>query len=131
MARILLVEDDVDLRFMVRFRLERAGFEVDEAGDGVAALERLLAGPPPDALLADLAMPRMDGLTLLRWVRETPALDGLPVLVLSAHATPEDVDELIALGCRSCLAKPFSHTELVAALRRIIDTASSPSYAAA
>ncbi len=126
MARILLTDDDRDVRFMARFQLERAGFAVDEACDGAQALERLLSGAPPDAVLLDLNMPCMGGLALLREIRRQPALDGLPVVVLSAHATPEVVDELIDLGCRACIAKPYSGAELVAVLRRMTETSAVP-----
>jgi signal transduction histidine kinase len=110
-ARVLLVEDNPDLRDYLRGVLVRQGWDVDAVSDGSAALERLEARRP-DLVLADVMMPGIDGFELMRRVKAR--LRGVPVILLSARAGEEAVAEGISQGADDYLVKPFSARELVA-----------------
>jgi len=109
-ARILLVEDDRNLRRVLGAMLAREGYEVEEAPDGAAALERL-AARPPDVLLTDIRMPRLDGLELMRRCRERHP--ELPVVLVTAYGTIGDAVEAIRAGAFDYITKPFDEAELL------------------
>jgi two-component system chemotaxis response regulator CheY len=109
------VVDDASLvRLYYRDALERAGFEVAEALNGLEALEKLLAAPA-DLLIVDINMPRMDGLTFLRTLRRRdPPLSSTPALVASTEAAPQDIAAARAAGANFYLVKPVAPDVLVA-----------------
>lgn len=114
--RILLVDDEPDLRRMVRQYLEAEGFAVSEACDGDSAL-RELRGSSPDLILLDVAMPAPDGFEVLRRLRRT---SDVPVIMLTARA--EEIDRVVGLsmGADDYVTKPFSPRELVARVRAVL-----------
>ena len=114
--KILIVDDDPALRELVRFALQRAGFETEEAADGRAALARFAAGGA-DLVVLDVMMPELNGIDVCRTLRGSSAV---PILFLSSHA--EEVDRIVGLeiGGDDYLAKPFSPRELVARIRAIL-----------
>ena len=116
-ARILIAEDEPGLRMGLVDGLRSEGFETTEAADGAAALELASAGGF-DALVLDLMMPKLDGFTLLRRLRE--ARNDLPVLILSARG--EDSDRILGLeyGADDYVVKPAPLRELVLRLRLIL-----------
>ncbi|MEO5730115.1 MAG: sigma 54-interacting transcriptional regulator, partial [Byssovorax sp.] len=117
MARILVVDDDDDVRGFLAEALEASGHEVEQAGDGELAHQRLLARNF-HVLVTDLKMPRLDGMELLRRMRsEQPELE---IIVLTAHGRVAGAVEAIKLGAFDYLEKPL---ESPAALRRIVDRA--------
>lgn len=89
-ARILVVEDDDDVRVTTRLVLKRQGFDVVTAADGLEALDVLAAqaAEPVDAAVVDIVMPRMDGLSLVRRLRASERYGDLPVLMLTARDLP-------------------------------------------
>jgi PAS domain S-box-containing protein len=111
-ARILLADDNADMREYVR-RLLREQYEVMAVSDGQAALT-LAREQPPELILADVMMPRLDGSGLLREIRTDPALKGTPVILLSARAGEESRIEGLESGADDYLVKPFSARELLA-----------------
>ncbi len=111
-ARILLADDNADMREYVRHLLGRE-FQVVTARDGVDALESIRK-QPPDLVLSDVMMPRMDGMALLNALRNDPATVDIPVILLSARAGEEARLEGLNLGADDYLVKPFSARELVA-----------------
>ena len=115
MKRILIVEDDRDLRFVIRMVLERAGYEVVEASDGLAALELIGAGPP-DLIIADLTMPVMSGVELVDRVRSNPATVSIPMILLSGA----QVDSTVWQRVDGVVMKPFEPDDLVAKIRRVL-----------
>lgn len=114
--RILIVEDDPDTRQLLTMGLGRAGWEVAAAEDGEKAIAAL-AAPSPNVVLIDLMMPRMDGVRLLRWIREEAKLT-LPAVVFSSSNTPELVAQVAALGA-TFLVKPVRLPALLAALEKV------------
>jgi two-component system chemotaxis response regulator CheY len=115
--RILVVDDAGLVRMYYRDALERAGFEVDEALNGLEALEKLLA-QPADLLIVDVNMPQMDGLTFLKVLRRQDLpICGVPALVVTTEAGPQDRAAARAAGANFYLVKPVSPEALVAHVR--------------
>ena len=114
--RILVADDEKEIRDLLRLYLEKDGYQVAEASDGREALSLLEQGETDMALL-DIMMPRMDGYNVLKKLRET---SNIPVMILSAK--DRDTDKILGLdlGADDYLAKPFQLRELVLRLRRII-----------
>jgi PAS domain S-box-containing protein len=112
-ARLLVVDDNADLREYMSRILRAAGHDVRLATDGQAALEAARA-EPPDLVLSDVMMPRLDGFGLLRALRADPDLRDTPVLILSARAGEEARVDGIEHGADDYLTKPFSARELLA-----------------
>jgi two-component system chemotaxis response regulator CheY len=111
--RVLVVDDASLVRLYYRDALERAGFEVDEALNGLEALEKLL-GTPPDLLIVDVNMPRMDGMTFLRTLRRQDLpVASIPALVTSTEAGPHDIEAARAAGANFYLVKPVDRDVLV------------------
>jgi two-component system chemotaxis response regulator CheY len=111
--RILVVDDASLIRRFYRDALERAGFEVDEALNGVEALEKVL-GESFDLVIVDVNMPQMDGMTFLRTLRRQSAVvSSLPALVISTEAARQDAAAARAAGANFYLVKPVSQERLV------------------
>ncbi len=119
--RILLADDNADMRDYV-VRLLRPGYEVEAVGDGQAALRAAMANPP-DLILSDVMMPRMDGFGLLAGIRADRKLRDLPVVLLSARAGEEARVEGLDGGADDYLVKPFSARELLARVRSNLELA--------
>ncbi|UVT17486.1 MAG: response regulator [Nitrospira sp.] len=111
-SRVLLADDNADMREYVS-RLLQSRFEVQTVADGQAALEAARANPP-ELVLTDIMMPRLDGFGLLRALRDDPATKTIPVILLSARAGEESRVEGLEQGADDYLIKPFSAGELVA-----------------
>jgi DNA-binding response OmpR family regulator len=117
--RILIVEDDQDLLRMMQ-RMLTAIAEVITASDGEQALKVLTAGPVPDLLITDWMMPRKDGLTLVKEMKQHERLKRVPVVILTAKTSPRDVIAGINSGARHYLTKPFKPDELIAKVRKVL-----------
>ena len=120
-ARILVVDDNADMRGFL-LRLLEGRWHVDTAADGVAALEQIRRRPP-DLVIADIMMPRMDGLELLQTLRNEEPTARLPVLLLSARAGEEASVGGLQAGADDYLVKPFSRHELQARVEARLATA--------
>jgi two-component system, OmpR family, response regulator MprA len=116
-SRILVVDDEPAVREALRAGLEFEGYEVIVAADGLGALEAI-AKQIPDAIVLDVMMPRMDGLTVLRRLRSFDS--ALPVLLLTARDTVGDRVTGLDVGADDYLAKPFDLDELYARLRALL-----------
>ncbi|HEX8486868.1 response regulator [Sphingomonas sp.] len=112
-ARIVLADDNADLRDYVARLLRHHGYVVETVGDGIDALAAIRRSRP-DLVMSDVMMPRLDGLGLLHAIRRETALRGLPVILLSARAGEDAKVEGLEAGADDYLAKPFSARELVA-----------------
>ena len=119
--RVLVVDDNEDIRHLLVLTVERMGHHADQAADGVAAVEALGVGRY-DVMLLDLTMPRMTGEDVLRWLREQPSsAAGLRVVVISAYAGAL-VETLKELGAYAVLTKPIGMQEL----REVLDETPAP-----
>jgi two-component system phosphate regulon response regulator PhoB len=107
MSTVLLVEDDPDIRHLVSYKLTRGGFDVIEAADGVTALHEARRRPP-DLVILDVRMPRMSGLEVCREMRATPQTADVPILMLTARARTQDLEQAYAAGATDYVVKPFS-----------------------
>ena len=116
-ARILVVDDDAKTVAAVRLYLEHAGYQVDTAADGRAALAKARADPPPDLVVLDRMLPHLDGLAICRVVRGE---SGIPVILLTARTSEADRLEGLDLGADDYVSKPFSPRELVARVRAVL-----------
>jgi len=114
-ARLLVVEDEANLRLVIQKELQRLGYRVQVAPDGEAALRKLEEGNV-DVLLSDINMPRLDGMELLRRVHERP--NPPEVIMLTGHATVETAIEAMKLGAYDYLTKPYRITELDALVKQ-------------
>ena len=116
---VMVVEDDADIRELLRYNLMQEGFAVEEAGDGAEAL-KLIEGRLPGLLVLDLMLPGMSGLELCRKLRGTPATATLPILILTAKS--EEVDRVLGLemGADDYVVKPFSPREVVARIKALL-----------
>ncbi len=107
MATVLLAEDDADIRFLVTFKLKKAGHEVRAFGDGLSAMADAREHPPDLAVL-DIMMPGMSGLQVCRELRKDPATASVPVILLTALAQEADITAGFAAGADDYIVKPFS-----------------------
>ena len=109
-ARILYVEDDLNLSFVTRDNLERAGYTIDFCDDGISAFEKITNGKY-DLFILDIMLPKIDGYTLARKIREKD--ESVPILFLSAKSTKDDKIYGLQLGADDYITKPFSIEELI------------------
>jgi DNA-binding response OmpR family regulator len=115
-TRILVVDDDTDIRLLLRELLERAGYAVDEAQDGREALRTLFTTPPALVIL-DVTMPDMDGYQTLERIRD---LSEVPVLMLTARTQELEKVRGLAAGADDYVAKPFGRQELLARVQALL-----------
>ena len=116
---VLIVEDEAPLVAMLRYNLEKEGFEVGEAADGEEALVRI-AERKPDVVLLDWMLPRVSGIEVCRQIRRSPQTRTLPVIMLTARGEEADRVRGLDSGADDYIAKPFSVRELTARLRAVI-----------
>ena len=110
--RILIVDDEPDVRFMMRLIFESAGYQVTEARHGVAGLKSIKA-KQPDLVTTDVMMPMMDGLEFIEHLRSDPDTAGIPILVVSGNSD-------LAVAANTRLGKPFEARELLHAATLLI-----------
>ncbi len=119
MTRILAVDDSESMRKMVAFTLERSGYEVAEAGDGVEALE-LAQQERFDLIITDINMPEMDGITLIRRLRALPDYRFRPILTLTTEGSLEKKREGREAGATGWIVKPFDPDVLIQTIRKVL-----------
>jgi two-component system chemotaxis response regulator CheY len=117
--RILAVDDSNSMRQMVAFTLSSAGFDVTEAEDGAVALSKAKQ-EKFGLVLADVNMPNMDGISLVKALRGLTDYKFTPVLMLTTESTPEKKAEGKAAGATGWLVKPFNPDQLVATVKRVL-----------
>ncbi|HEX5611015.1 MAG TPA: response regulator [Burkholderiales bacterium] len=119
LERVFCVEDDDDIRRILRLALERiGGMTVELVAEPADAITRMVEFAP-DLVMLDWMLPGIDGPTLLKEMRRTPALASVPVVFATAKASPREMAELSALGAAGVISKPFAPKELPAKLRAI------------
>lgn len=115
----MTVDDSASMRDMIRFTLQNAGYEVAEASDGREAL-RKLATATPGLLITDLNMPHVDGLELIRQVRQMPAFRYLPIVMLTTESQDAKKQAGRAAGASGWIVKPFRGEQLVAVAKKFL-----------
>ena len=116
---VLVADDDEDIRALVSFRLERAGYEVVEARDGEEAL-RLAREQTPDLAVLDVMMPKLTGDEVTRRIRGDEATRRMPVILLTARVQEDDVTRGFEAGADDYIKKPFSPQELRARVQAVL-----------
>src|SRR5687767_11728839 len=114
--RILVVDDDNDLRDVLSYLLRRRGYAVISAADGEAALAALKEAPVDLAVL-DISMPKMDGLETCRRIRET---SQIPVIMVTVRGSESDIVKSLEIGADDHISKPFNHQELLARIEALL-----------
>jgi two-component system sensor histidine kinase/response regulator len=127
MARILLAEDEPINAQMAAFICRRASHHVRVASDGLRALE-LLAREPFDLVLADVLMPRMDGITLTHAIRHDPALADLPVVGLTALAGSDDQAAMLRAGMNRVITKPCHAQAIETAIAEVLEACRAQAF---
>ena len=131
MVRVLVVEDEANIRDMIALNLRHAGMEVVEAESAEAALPLLAQKPGCDAAILDVMLPGIDGVELLRRMREDPNLEAIPVVMATAKDSEIDKIQGLDLGADYYLTKPFGTEELLARIRVAVRHTRTPEGAAA
>ena len=121
MASILLVEDASDIRYIVELLLQNVGYTVISVNDGVEAVQRAQQ-EPPDLIIMDLALPRLDGWEATRQLKERTDTHHIPVLAFTAHALPDEIEHALAVGCAAVITKPFDITTFLDTIDRLLHT---------
>ena len=120
---ILIIEDNEQNMYMMRFLLEKNGFSVAGAQDGMAGLEaarRLL----PQAILLDIQLPAMDGYAVAAELRKDPLLQAIPIIAVTSYAMPGDREKVMAAGADGYIEKPINPETFVAEIRSFLPTQS-------
>jgi len=117
---ILMIEDHDDTACLVRFILERNGYTVKHAPDGLNAKRLTETTEPPDLVLLDISLPSLSGLEVLHAIRTTPEWQWIPVIILSADTREETMVEATNLGATEYLKKPFSEERLLKAVEPFV-----------
>ncbi len=119
MSKVLIVEDEANIRQLVKYNLEKESYQVIEAEDGLQGL-RLAKAEKPDLVLLDLMLPQMDGLEVCRSLKGNQATAAVPIIMLTAKS--EEIDKVIGLelGADDYMTKPFSPRELVARVKAVL-----------
>lgn len=119
MTKILVVDDEENIRMLLKYNLEKDGYEVLEAADGEEGL-KLAKAERPNLMLLDLMLPKIDGLEVCRQLKGTLETSSLPIIMLTAKS--DEVDKVIGLelGADDYLAKPFSPRELLARIKAVL-----------
>jgi DNA-binding response OmpR family regulator len=127
-TRVLVVDDDANVRDLIRVRLDQAGYDVHTARTGLEAISRI-GELCPSAMVLDINMPEMDGFGVLAAMKQERM--SLPVLVLTARHAGDDVRRAIGLGAKDYLTKPFNEAQLLARVARLMRRPLAPPPAAA
>ncbi len=120
-AKILVAEDEKDIRELVSFTLRFAGYDVWTANDGIEALE-IATQVLPDLILMDVRMPRMTGYEACEKLKQTDNLKDIPVVFLSAKGQETEIQQGLAAGAVAYILKPFAPTDLTVRVKELLAT---------
>jgi DNA-binding response OmpR family regulator len=120
MSRILIVEDDADIANLATHWLERAGYTVEHAADGAAALKLLKNDPLPALVLLDVMLPKIDGFELLRLLRANARTRRLPVVMVTSFSRDKDEKRGRELGANDYIVKPLMQLDFLKRVEHII-----------
>lgn len=117
---ILIVDDSKTVRNLVAFIMKKEGFKVTTAEDGLDGLEKLYSSPEVDLIVSDVNMPRMDGLTFIKTVREQEAYRDIPIVVLSTEGQDRDIQTGLTVGANLYMVKPAQPEKLVRNVKMLL-----------
>jgi two-component system chemotaxis response regulator CheY len=117
---ILIVDDSKTVRNLVAFIMKKEGFTVTVAEDGLDALEKLYSRETFDLIISDVNMPRMDGFTFIRTVREQEAYTDIPIMVLSTEGQERDIQKGMNLGANLYMVKPADPERMVRNVKMLL-----------
>jgi two-component system, cell cycle response regulator DivK len=120
-ARVLIVEDNFDNLALVRYLVERVGYDVLEAMNGIEGI-RVAREQHPDLILMDMALPEMDGWAATKEIKSDPTTKDIPIIALTAYTQPNDRLNAQNAGCDSFIAKPLDISWFTAELKRFLET---------
>ncbi len=120
MAKILIAEDERDIRELVAFSLQFGGFQVVQAANGAEAVERAQV-EKPDLILMDVRMPKMTGYEACKAMKAMPALKDTPVVFLSAKGQESEIQTGLEVGAEEYILKPFAPDELAKQIQVVLD----------
>lgn len=115
-SKVLLIEDNEQNRYLVTFLLERHGYQVIAAADGLRGLE-LARDHAPELILLDVQLPTMDGYAVARALRTTAGLETIPIIAVTSYAMPGDREKAMASGCDGYIEKPINPETFVDELK--------------
>ncbi len=118
--KILIVEDDEEIAYIIDFMLKREGYETTRATDGKQAIDYVHQQPPVNLVTLDLMLPYRDGFQVLAEIRRQPGWENIPVIILSAKTQEADIVRGLSTGSNDYLTKPFQPMELLARIRRLV-----------
>ena len=117
---ILIVDDSKTVRNLVAFIMKKEGFKVTTAEDGLDGLEKLYAAEQVDLIVSDVNMPRMDGFTFIKNVREQEAYRDIPIIVLSTEGQDKDIEPGLTLGANLYMVKPAQPEKMVRNVKMLL-----------
>ncbi len=120
--KVLIVDDEENIVISLEFLIRQAGYDLQIAHNGVEALAQV-ATFQPDLILLDVMMPQINGYEVCRQVRENRAWQAIKIIMLTAKGREAEIAKGLAIGADSYIVKPFSTKELVAEVRRVLETA--------
>jgi two-component system alkaline phosphatase synthesis response regulator PhoP/two-component system response regulator VicR len=121
---VLVVDDQPHIVRLIQVNLEKEGLQVATASDGVEGMQKVRQ-VMPDLVILDVIMPRKDGFEVLREMKSDPALEGIPVVMLTVKTHNADIVEGLKEGAELYLPKPFHPKELVSLVKRVLETGSA------
>lgn len=119
--KVLIVEDDKSVAYLLEFILNREGFETAWAADGRAAEQLFDSEPLPLLILLDVMLPYQDGYQLIRIIRTKRGWGDVPIIMLTANSQEQDIVRALDAGANDYVVKPFQPNELVARVRRLVN----------
>ncbi|NDV25495.1 response regulator [Desulfovibrio sp. JC010] len=117
---ILIVDDSKTVRNLVAFIMKKEGFKVTTAEDGLDGLEKLYSVDKVDLIISDVNMPRMDGFTYIKTVREQDAYKDIPIIVLSTEGQEKDIQTGLSLGANLYMVKPAQPEKMVKNIKMLL-----------
>jgi len=121
MKRVLVVEDNETNMYLIRFILEKSGYEVIEAKDGASGVE-LAIKEKPDLIIMDLQLPDIDGLEATKRIRASKADGKIPIIALTSYAMASDREKALAVGCTGYISKPINPETFMAEIEKYLLT---------
>jgi DNA-binding response OmpR family regulator len=118
---ILVIEDDASVRTLLQKSLQAKGYTVSCADDGLEGLKALEEGARPDLIIVDIMMPRLDGMTFVKAIKDHGDTKPIPVIFLTAKNDPKSMIEGINIGAKFYITKPFQMDELLSKVQKALD----------